>query len=351
MLAKRTSQFRPYGVAIVAVLLALATRVLLNPLIGRDRLFLATFVVAVVFSAWYCGIGPSILAVVLSVLVAWLFVFSPEIIAHKQALFWDTTSAFAVLSFVVIAVAESQRRVRRSLEARVNERTAELIQANDNLKSLSVRLIELQDEERRKIARELHDSAGQLVAALSMNIGAWRRTESTPRAQKLQEDSYNLVQELTRQIRTLSHLLHPPLLDELGLLSALKWYVEEFTARSGITVTLKAPQDLARLPRDTELAAFRIVQECLTNVHRHSESAAGLVELIQSASSLELTIRDYGKGISSVKQGRDVLKGVGLRSMEERIAQLGGQLYVESNGQGTEVKAKLPLAHAPQTYS
>jgi signal transduction histidine kinase len=348
MPAKQTSQFQQYGLGIVAALVALATRVLLNPVIGRDRYFFVTFLLAVVFSAWYCGIGPTILCAVLSGLCAWLFVFSPEIIAHHQAVFWGTMLSFGVVSSVVIVVAESQRRVRGSLEARVKERTAELVRVNENLKLLSVRLIELQDEERRRIARELHDSAGQLLAALSMNIGALSRMELTPRAQKLQEDSQSLVQELLRQIRTLSHLLHPPLLDELGLLSAVRWYVDEFTARSGIVVTLKAPQELPRLQQDTELTAFRIVQECLTNVHRHSESARGVVELIQNADSLEVNIRDYGKGIPLLKQGREVQKGVGLRSMEERIAQLGGRLDIESDGEGTEIRAKLPVGYAPQ---
>src|SRR5215469_4744993 len=202
MLAKWSSQFRPYGVGILAVLLALGARVLFNPVIGRDRFFFVTFLLAVVFCAWYCGIGPTILVVVLSGLSAWLFVFSPEIIAHNQPLFWGTTLSFGVVSFVVIIIAASQRRVRDSLKARVNERTAELIQANGILKTLSVRLIELQDDERRRIARELHDSAGQLLAALSMNISALGRIGLAPRAQKLQEDSYKLVQELLRQIRT-----------------------------------------------------------------------------------------------------------------------------------------------------
>jgi signal transduction histidine kinase len=348
MHTKWTTRLLPYGVAIIAVLLALAARVLFNPFMGRDRLFFASFLVAVAFCAWYCGVGPSILAVGLSGVLAWRFVFSREIVARQQGLFWSTMLAFVVISLVLIVIAESQRQIRGSLEARVRGRTAQLVQANLSLKRLSVRLIELQDEERRRIARELHDSAGQLVAALSMNIGGMGRTELSPRGRKLQEDSYQLVQELSRQIRTLSHLLHPPMLDELGLVSALKWYVEEFTTRSGIKVTLNAPQELGRLQRDTELTAFRIVQECLTNIHRHSESATGLVELMPNGDLLEVTIRDQGKGIPGVERGRDV-KGVGLRSMEERVAQLGGQLDIESNGEGTAIRAKLPLVYTAQS--
>jgi signal transduction histidine kinase len=233
-----------------------------------------------------------------------------------------------------------------TLEVRVKERTAELRTANDSLRELSTRLFRMQDEERRRISRELHDSIGQLLAAMIMNqaVVAEELERLTPTAQKAFVQNESMVHEILRGIRTISHLLHPPLLDETGLPPALRWYVEEFGQRSGINVVLECPDGLGRLPSELETAIFRIVQECLGNVHRHSGSSTATVHFSVNDGNAYLEIRDYGKGIPPERQ-HDMKSGgggVGLRGIRERIAQFGGQLEIRSNSMGTSVVAIIP---------
>jgi signal transduction histidine kinase len=154
-----------------------------------------------------------------------------------------------------------------------------------------------------------------------------------------------MVQQLTTEIRTISHLLHPPLLDEVGLSSALRWYVEGFAQRSNIAATLEIPEHLERFPADTEIAIFRAVQECLTNVHRHSGSRSCAVKVFQDKNNLTVEVRDQGKGISEEKRLRLTSSGggVGLRGMKERIHQLGGTLVITSSDDGTRVVVTLPV--------
>ena len=213
---------------------------------------------------------------------------------------------------------------------------------------LSGRLLQLQDEERRRIARELHDGAGQFLAALGMNISAISPEESrlSPGVARKVEESRSLIDQAVSEIRTISHLLHPPLLDEVGLISALKEYVHGFGERSNIRVSLEFPSDLERLPRDVELSIFRIVQECLTNVHRHSGSAAASVHLSHKSGEIQLQVSDQGHGINreiqdKFREGKS--SGVGLRGMKERIRQLGGGMQIQSSGNGTSVSVVLPI--------
>ena len=213
---------------------------------------------------------------------------------------------------------------------------------------LSGRLLQLQDEERRVIARELHDGAGQLLAALSMNISAISAEESrlSPGVARNVDESRSLIDQAVSEIRTISHLLHPPLLDEVGLISALKEYVNGFGERSNIRVSLDLPSDLERLPRDVELSIFRIVQECLTNVHRHSGSATAGVQLSHERGEIKLQVSDQGRGINQetqdkLREGKS--SGVGLRGMRERIRQLGGGMQIQSSGNGTSIIVVLPL--------
>ncbi len=241
-----------------------------------------------------------------------------------------------------------QKELLDKLEQRVQARTQELEQKNAELRKLSARLLQIQDEERRRIARELHDSVGQLLAAISMNISNVSREKgklSTSAASAISENM-KLVEQVSNEIRTLSHLLHPPLLDEIGLLSALKWYIDGFSERSKIRVTSDIPSDLGRLPRDVELSLFRIVQECLTNIHRHSGSLTAFVRLARSRQGVTLEVKDEGRGFSpngeSIVSGSET-PGVGLRGMRERVRQLGGQFEITSNGTGTLVFARLPL--------
>jgi len=248
---------------------------------------------------------------------------------------------------------EELRTVRADLEKRVEERTAELNQANQNLRDLSARLLHIRDQEARRLARELHDSVGQLVAAISMNIGiiraqAHKLDETGARAA---EENFALVQQISAEIRTLSHLLHPPLLDELGLASALRWYVEEFSQRSQIQVATEFPADLGRLPTEVETAIFRITQECLTNIHRHSGSKTAAIRLSIEDGNLILVAQDSGKGIPTdkLRQTGDGPVGVGFRGMVERLRYLGGHLTIHSDTQGTVVTATLPFDQASTT--
>lgn len=213
---------------------------------------------------------------------------------------------------------------------------------------LSGRLLQLQDEERRRIARELHDGVGQILAALSMNscIALKDKPSLSPEAARSLEENCSLIDQAVSDIRTLSHLLHPPLLDEIGLSSALNEYVQGFGQRSNIRVTLDVPDDLERVPRDVELSLFRIVQECLTNIHRHSGSSSARVRLACLAGEIQLEVSDQGRGISPDIQekffsGRST--GVGLRGMQERVRQIGGALQIESNEKGTSVFVVLPI--------
>lgn len=236
---------------------------------------------------------------------------------------------------------------RRELEQRVRERTAELHLANDSLRSLSGRLLQLQDEERRRLARDLHDSLGQLIAAVGMNLGAIRKQEGkmdSSEVRALTEIS-ELVEEMSRQIRTISHLLHPPLLDEVGLESALRWYVEEFSKRSGINVDLQISDSFGRLLGDLEITIFRIAQECLTNIHRHSGSTSALIRITRSNQEIVVQVQDKGRGISAeklIELESAKLTGVGFRGMRERVGQLGGTWHVHSDTHGTIVIARLP---------
>jgi len=250
--------------------------------------------------------------------------------------------------------AEAAEKARRelaelnaSLEARINERTAELKSANESLRELSARLLQMQDEERRRIARELHDSVGQLLAAMAMNNAAIAREESklTRRSVKALRENETLVQEILQGIRTISHLLHPPLLDEAGLPSALEWYVDEFSKRSGIDVLLNVPPALPRLASELETTLFRIVQECLGNVHRHSGSHTASIHLDVKDGYARLEVSDEGIGIPAERR-QDILSssraGVGVRGMGERVAQFGGQLQIQSNDKGTTIIAVIP---------
>jgi signal transduction histidine kinase len=230
-----------------------------------------------------------------------------------------------------------------------NKQAAEKIRIADD----SVLLMKIQNEERRRIARELHDSAGQTLAVLAMNLAQWvDRVETiAPNLADEGKDINELVQQLSREIRTTSYLLHPPLLDEVGLASALKSYIEGLAQRSGIVVTLNITENLHRLPGDVELAVFRLVQECLTNVHRHSESPTAGIRISIEAEILRVEVSDQGKGISAerLEAIRVGGSGVGIRGIRERLRQFGGELRIEAAQPGTHVIASIPIG-GPVTY-
>jgi signal transduction histidine kinase len=348
------SAFLRYTSAAVAVVIALLLSSALHPLVA-DRLVYVLLLPAIAFSAWYCGIGPSLVAIFLALAGAMYgpitSVHSFEVPTHAELVL---ILAFVFSSGLVIVMAESRRlqnevlrKAQGELEARVQERTADLDSANDNLRELSARLLQLQDDERRRIARELHDSVGQMLAALNMNLSTVRAdVERLAKTANALTDSENLVQQMSTEVRTISHLLHPPLLDEAGLASALRWYVDGFVLRSKIKVALDLPDDFGRLPRESETAIFRVVQECLTNIHRHSESPIARIRLRQRDDHVRVEIEDKGKGIPPDKQeemNSSGTPGVGIRGMRERVRQLGGTLEIKSSGSGTIVVVELPL--------
>ena len=214
---------------------------------------------------------------------------------------------------------------------------------------LAARFQRMQDDERKRIARELHDSVGQLLAAIGMNISIVQLQSHKLDAEGARAVSENamLVEQVSREIRTISHLLHPPLLDVAGLVSALRWYVDGFSERSKIKVELDIPAEFGRLPDEVEIAIFRIVQECLTNIHRHSGSDSATIALAKENDSLTVQVKDNGKGIPKEKR-RDLLEsgraGIGFGGMRERLRQLHGSLDIQSEGRGTTVIAKLKVA-------
>jgi PAS domain S-box-containing protein len=217
---------------------------------------------------------------------------------------------------------------------------------------LSGRLLQLQDEESRRVARELHDGVGQLLAALTMNVAtiAEEKGNLSAGAARALEENSALVEQALTEIRTLSHLLHPPFLDEVGLVSALEEYACGFGERGNICVTLDLPAKMGRLPREYEMCLFRIAQECLTNIHRHSGSPTAQVRLSRTPGEVQLEVVDQGRGIDPETQekffaGRST--GVGLRGMRERVRKIGGALQIDSNRNGTSVLAVLPLQDQP----
>jgi PAS domain S-box-containing protein len=218
------------------------------------------------------------------------------------------------------------------------------------LRVLSGRLLTIRDEERRRWARELHDSVGQLLVGITMNLSILQRQldGAAPIDSKFLSESMLLTNEALQEIRTLSYLLHPPMLDEVGLASALRWFASGFSKRSQIEIDLEVPEALGRFPRDLEIAVFRIVQETLTNVHRHSGSSTAKITIWRSARQLRLKVEDKGKGmtlpVSEKKDDREsAILGVGISGIRERVRQLAGQMQIRSGEWGTALEAVFPL--------
>lgn len=464
-----------YTLATLAAIAALFLRKLLTPLLGDTNPY-HTMWLAVIFSAWYCGVGPTIVTVIVGVLGIWYWFLSPF---HSFAV-KDQREIFGLLGFVffsavIAALGESARRVinerkqaekelrqaQYELENRVKERTAalerktaeardkaelldlandaifvktaetkisywnqgaerlygwtmaealgrsphELLRtkfpiplseiesrdswagelrhtkrdgtqitvasrwttlrdrsgkavgwleintdisrrkrAEDAARSLSGRILTLQDDERRRIARELHDSLGQYLAALKMNLDLLSPLHGD-QAERVAA-CIQLVEKCLTETRTISHLLHPPLLDEVGFGSAVQWYVEGFAQRSGIKVTLDLPAQPSRLHRDLEIVLFRAVQEALTNVHRHSGGSEVDIQLRTDANHVRLQISDNGRGIpeerlNRVREGE--AGGVGIAGMRERVREWDGSTEIQSGPTGTKVIVTIPL--------
>jgi PAS domain S-box-containing protein len=218
--------------------------------------------------------------------------------------------------------------------------------AEKSLRQLSAQLLRAQDDERRRVARELHDSIGQELAALDLNLGWIKQSVGSldSRTDGVLCESFEIVKRCAQEIRDFSYLLHPPLLDEYGLASALRWYAEGFARRTGMHLNLDVPEDLPRHPRDVETALFRVAQECLTNVHRHSGSPTATLRIFEEAGCLMLEVADQGQGVRvPVPSGTALRPGTGVAGMRERMRELGGNLEIESGSHGTAVRASLPM--------
>ena len=217
--------------------------------------------------------------------------------------------------------------------------------AEDALRRLSARLLGIQDQERRRIARELHDSLGQYLAGMKIAIDML--SSRSPERDPLLAECGEILDKAISETRTLSHLLHPPLLDEAGFASAASWFVAGFSQRSGIQVSIDMPPDLPRLPDAVEIALFRVLQESLTNVHRHSRASSAEISVEADAEQVTIEIRDHGQGMPSEilqrVENESSRFGVGLAGMRERIHELGGTLEISSDPQGTAVRASVPL--------
>jgi signal transduction histidine kinase len=249
------------------------------------------------------------------------------------------------------------KRLRQELELHVQARTAELQSKNvqllgevkkredaeTSLRTLMSQLMLIRDDERRRVAHELHESTAQVLATLAMNLTVLGQADraNQSRQSKLIMESVRLVDNLLGEVRKLSHLLHPPTLDEMGLPSAIQWYVEQFAKRSSVDVTLEMPRDFGRLSGEKEIALFRVVQESLANVQQHSGSKTATVRISQSSAQVCVQVSDLGKGMSLERSNSG--SGTGIKGMRERLRQLGGALHVHSTGGGTLVTADLPV--------
>jgi len=260
-----------------------------------------------------------------------------------------TAFSLALLLFFIhyrLLVAELRARQTAEQTAKQAEQIAR--KSEEASRRLSGRLLQLQDEERRRFARELHDSLGQYLVSLKMNLSLLLNRPGESHG--LLAESIKLVDDSITETRTLSYLLHPPMLDEAGFASAANWYVNGFAQRSGIQVKVNISEDHPRLPSEVELALFRILQECLTNIHKHAKSTIAEVTVDVQAGEVCLTIGDNGKGIPNElltrfqSDGTDT--GVGLSGMRERVSELGGQLRIHSSPAGTTIAAVIPLAKA-----
>jgi PAS domain S-box-containing protein len=231
----------------------------------------------------------------------------------------------------------SLRQAKDKLESQVEQRTVAL-------RRLSSQILALQDAERRRIARELHDSLGQYLVGLKLNSDLLRES---PGQSELWAQSEEIMDRCLAEVRTLSYLLHPPMIDELGLMSSARWFVDGIEKRSGVRVSLDMPDRLPRLPSAIELVLFRILQEGLTNVIRHSGASEAQVRIRQEADKAILDVRDNGRGMPPELLDRFVLTGTGmgvrLTGMRERVGELGGKIKLEATGNGTCLQIVIPL--------
>ena len=386
----------PFAVALATSILAILLRAMLDPVLGHVA-FYVTLYMAVAFVAVVCGVLPAVLSSVVGFLGIFYWFVDPRhsflvvrrseihgivgcflvclvliglgsATRRKQLRLNDTIAALRKEGLQRQHAEQELRQAHDELELRVEERTMALSQALHSLESevkvrqqaeqdlrrLSVRVLTMQDEERRRIARELHDSAGQTLAAIKMAVAALKFSDpKDSRLPQQLEDVNALLDEALREIRTTSYLLHPPLLDEVGLASAIRWFVEGFAQRSGIHVNCEISQHFERPSRHCELVLFRVLQESLTNVHRHSGASMADVRLSFDMDQFRLQVRDNGNGISREHLERLIATGgnagVGIAGMRARVQELGGNFHIGSEESGTTVTVQIPATD--QTFT
>jgi len=239
-----------------------------------------------------------------------------------------------------------KEQVNKDMLVRTIRYAVERARADNALHELSARLMDLQDAERRRIARDLHDTTAQTLAVLSMNLALLSRSlpDNAAESRTLMNECTAMARHCSNELRTTAYLLHPPLLDELGLAGAVRDYCDGFSERSGIRVDLELPGELGRLPREVETTLFRVMQESLTNIHRHSGSPTASIRLMRHNGTVGLEVADAGRGMRAAQSpARPPVIGVGIAGMKERIRQLGGSIEISSGANGTVVRASLPV--------
>lgn len=382
-----------YMFALAGLVLAIATRAALDAFLGNSTFYFTVYIF-VAFTSLVSGVLPAIVTAIGGFLGVFYWFVSPRnsfVVAHnfeEQGIvgFIAVCSVLIVLgganrrkqlrlNGTVLALrieADERRKTQRQLqrahddlECEVKKRTQELLEALAKLRSevtvrrsaetqlrrLSIGLMSAQDEERRRIARDLHDSSGQMLAAIKMGIVSLEnQMANLPDLKENARELNGLVDEVSKELRTTSYLLHPPLLDEAGIISAAKWFTDGFAKRSGIQVTCFLPESIEALPRGYELVIFRVLQEALTNVHRHSDASAATVALTIDDQQITLSVSDDGHGINASKLAKlraaEGIAGVGIAGMRERVSELGGVFTIESKPGNTTVSALLPINKA-----
>jgi signal transduction histidine kinase len=277
--------------------------------------------------------------------------FSARIQAWNR-LFRRSVMVMALAVLVAILMLAFNFRLQTAEVNRTQEMEERERHNAESYRALSAKILEMQDTERRRIARELHDSVGQFLAGLKINLSRIAATAgiSTPPliSETLISETMDMTEQAIQEVRTISHLLHPPLLEELGLISAARWYAEEFGKRSQVRVSLDVEEPPERLPKELEMALFRVLQEALTNVHRHANAQSIVVRVECHNGTVVLSVSDDGRGIPYEVIARfqsGLAAGIGLAGMRERLAEFGGHLDVQSSNAGSVVRATIPTGH------